>query len=325
MRPSVRAGKAFLSDCSHLHTGEDPDVGEDWGPEEKETTEGETAGWHHRLNGLELAQTPGDAEGQGGLACCHPPGRKESDTTERLNNTVLLRVKHPQSSVKVSPLRSNGSSDTLWYMSQSDSPARRKQNSRNVASHRPPVTTPPSLGVLFPVRRGPAGPSRAEKREVRGLWGQASLLRTPAQTVSSRQDGGHSPASGQRWPERGKTPSASWLFFLNSPTLLCGQWHSLSYFLLLQWHSKNSLSWYKLELMKCGAFALGCVTGRFVISSVWDKHTFEVTRLSSFIKDVTTTLTPTNLIFLECCYVCSLVEFRYIYNYSFHLSTMAFG
>ena len=55
------------------------------------------AGWHHRLNGPELAQTPGEAEGQGGLACCHPWGRKESDTSERLNNNVFLWVKHPQS------------------------------------------------------------------------------------------------------------------------------------------------------------------------------------------------------------------------------------
>ena len=31
-------------------------------------------GWHHRLNGLELGQTPGDGEGQGGLACCSPGG-----------------------------------------------------------------------------------------------------------------------------------------------------------------------------------------------------------------------------------------------------------
>ena len=55
------------------------------------------ARWHHRLNGLELAQTLGDAEGQGGLACCHPWGRKESDMTERLNKNVFLWVKHPQS------------------------------------------------------------------------------------------------------------------------------------------------------------------------------------------------------------------------------------
>ena len=34
----------------------------------------------------ELGQTPGDGEGQGGLACYSPWGREESDTTERLNN-----------------------------------------------------------------------------------------------------------------------------------------------------------------------------------------------------------------------------------------------
>ena len=39
-------------------------------------------GWHHRLNGHEFEQTPGDGEGQGSLACCHPRGRKESDGTE---------------------------------------------------------------------------------------------------------------------------------------------------------------------------------------------------------------------------------------------------
>ena len=43
-------------------------------------------GWHHRLKGNEYEQTPGDCEGQGSLACCSPWGRKESDTTERLNN-----------------------------------------------------------------------------------------------------------------------------------------------------------------------------------------------------------------------------------------------
>ena len=43
-------------------------------------------GWHHRLNGHESAQAPGDGEGQGSLACCSPWGRKELDTTEQLNN-----------------------------------------------------------------------------------------------------------------------------------------------------------------------------------------------------------------------------------------------
>ena len=48
--------------------------------------------WHHQLNGHESEQTPGDGEGQGGLACCSPWGHKESDVTERLNNNkqVLL-------------------------------------------------------------------------------------------------------------------------------------------------------------------------------------------------------------------------------------------
>ena len=48
-------------------------------------TEDEMAGWHHRLDGHEFEQTPGDGEGPGGLACCSPWGRKELDTTEQLN------------------------------------------------------------------------------------------------------------------------------------------------------------------------------------------------------------------------------------------------
>ena len=40
----------------------------------------------HLLNGHASEQTPGDGEGQGNLACCSPWGRKELDTTERLNN-----------------------------------------------------------------------------------------------------------------------------------------------------------------------------------------------------------------------------------------------
>ena len=37
-------------------------------------TEDEMVGWHHRLNGHESEQTPGDGEGQGSLACCSPGG-----------------------------------------------------------------------------------------------------------------------------------------------------------------------------------------------------------------------------------------------------------
>ena len=35
----------------------------------------------------EFEQTPGDGKRQGSLACCSPWGRKESDTTKRLNNS----------------------------------------------------------------------------------------------------------------------------------------------------------------------------------------------------------------------------------------------
>ena len=48
-------------------------------------TEDEMAGWYHRLDEYEFEQTPGVGDGQGGLACCDSWGRKDSDTTERLN------------------------------------------------------------------------------------------------------------------------------------------------------------------------------------------------------------------------------------------------
>ena len=64
--------------------GKDPDAGRDWGQEEKGTTEDEMAGWHHWLNGHEFEWTPGVGDEQGGLACCHSWGHKESDMTERL-------------------------------------------------------------------------------------------------------------------------------------------------------------------------------------------------------------------------------------------------
>ena len=72
--------------CAHFFVGKDPDAGKDWRQEERGMTEDEMVGWHHRLNGHECEQTPGDGEGQGSLVCCGPCGRKESDVTEWLNN-----------------------------------------------------------------------------------------------------------------------------------------------------------------------------------------------------------------------------------------------
>ena len=61
--------------------GKDPDARKDE-RQEKGTTEGEMVIWHHRLNGHEFEQTPGDSEGQGGLVCCSAWGHKELATTE---------------------------------------------------------------------------------------------------------------------------------------------------------------------------------------------------------------------------------------------------
>ena len=43
------------------------------------------AGWHHRLDGHEFEKTPEVGDGYAGLGCCNSWGRKELDTTERLN------------------------------------------------------------------------------------------------------------------------------------------------------------------------------------------------------------------------------------------------
>ena len=62
-------------------------IGKDWRQEKMGTTRDEMVGWHHWLNGHEFEQALGIGDGQGSLACCSPWGRKESDTTERLNWT----------------------------------------------------------------------------------------------------------------------------------------------------------------------------------------------------------------------------------------------
>ena len=74
--------------------GKHPDAGRYWGPEEKETTEDEMAGWHHWLDGHEFEKTLEVGDGQGGLVCYESWGCKQSDTTERLNWTECNRSLH---------------------------------------------------------------------------------------------------------------------------------------------------------------------------------------------------------------------------------------
>ena len=45
--------------------------------------------WYRYLS-IHLSVYPGDGEGQGSLACCHPWGCKESDTTERWNKKTSI-------------------------------------------------------------------------------------------------------------------------------------------------------------------------------------------------------------------------------------------
>ena len=64
----------------------DADAGKDW-RQKRRATEDEMVGWHHRHNGHGFGWALGVGDGQEGLACCGSWGRKESDTTERLNWT----------------------------------------------------------------------------------------------------------------------------------------------------------------------------------------------------------------------------------------------
>ena len=57
---------------------------------EKRVAADEMAGWHHWLDGFESEWTPGDGDGQGGLACCDSWGHKELDMTEQLNWSLKL-------------------------------------------------------------------------------------------------------------------------------------------------------------------------------------------------------------------------------------------
>ena len=61
----------------------DPDAGKDWGQEEKGMTEDEMVGWHHRLDGHEFEQTPGD-EGQGRTG---KPGVLQSVGSQRVGHS----------------------------------------------------------------------------------------------------------------------------------------------------------------------------------------------------------------------------------------------
>ena len=85
IHPKADQSWMFRIDAKSWLIGKDPDLEKDWGQEEKGMTEDKMVGWHHWLNGHGFGWTPGVGDEQGSLACCRSWGRKESDTTERLN------------------------------------------------------------------------------------------------------------------------------------------------------------------------------------------------------------------------------------------------
>ena len=96
--------------------GKDPDVGKDWGQEEKGATEDEMVGGHHWLKGHEFEQILGDNEGQGSLACCSPRGCRESDTTEWLNNNTELGIRILKSNMILASKNSRISSPQISFL-----------------------------------------------------------------------------------------------------------------------------------------------------------------------------------------------------------------
>ena len=75
--------------------GKDSDAGRDSGQEERgwqrmRWLDGITDSMDASLSELRLWVNSVVGDGQGGLACCNSRGRKESDTTERLNWTELI-------------------------------------------------------------------------------------------------------------------------------------------------------------------------------------------------------------------------------------------
>ena len=90
-RTDAEAPVFWPPDVKNWLIGKDPDAGNDWG-QEKGMTEDEMVGWHHSHGGHEFEQAPGVGDGQESLVCCSQWGCKESDMTEQLRWTELIKV-----------------------------------------------------------------------------------------------------------------------------------------------------------------------------------------------------------------------------------------
>ena len=66
-------------------------------------TKDKTVGWHHRLNGYESEQTPGNSEGQGSLACCSPWSHSQTRLSDWATTTATSKYFMVVYTVNLSP------------------------------------------------------------------------------------------------------------------------------------------------------------------------------------------------------------------------------
>ena len=84
----AEASMLWPPDANNWLTGKESDAGEDWGQKAKGATEDEMAS---PTQWTWVWANSGRWWRQGSLVCCSPRDRKESDTTEHLNNNIKLR------------------------------------------------------------------------------------------------------------------------------------------------------------------------------------------------------------------------------------------
>ena len=85
-RTDAKAVIPWPPDAKSQLIGKEPNARKHWGQEKQVLTEDEMLGWHHRLNGYEFEQTPGDTEGQGSLAYCSSWESQRADSCSWLSN-----------------------------------------------------------------------------------------------------------------------------------------------------------------------------------------------------------------------------------------------
>ena len=76
-RADAEAPVLWPPDVKTWLTGKDPDAGKDWRQEEG-TTEDETVGWHHQLNGHKFEQAPGLVDWKAWRAAVHGVAKSQT-------------------------------------------------------------------------------------------------------------------------------------------------------------------------------------------------------------------------------------------------------